>query len=74
MYKILLNSRKHINISTAAKLLLFCNQEKKKKGKKKPKLKKKEKKSKYVVNQQKYGKYGLLMESDIYSKQQEFYL
>lgn len=48
-------------------------QEKKSK-KRKEKSKQKGKKSSSVVNQQKYGKYGILMESDMFNKQQEFYL
>lgn len=48
-------------------------QEKKSK-KRKEKSKQKGKKSSLVVNQQKYGKYGILMESDMFNKQQEFYL
>ena len=46
----------------------------KKSRKKKEKSRKKEKKSKSAVNQQKYGKYGLLVDSDMFNKQQEFYL
>ena len=54
-------------------LLSFVGQEKKSK-KRKEKSKQKGKKSSLVVNQQKYGKYGILMESDMFNKQQEFYL
>lgn len=54
-------------------LLSFVVQEKKSK-KRKEKSKQKGKKSSLVVNQQKYGKYGILMESDMFNKQQEFYL
>ncbi|KAK2553161.1 hypothetical protein P5673_025618 [Acropora cervicornis] len=46
----------------------------KKSKKRKEKSKQKGKKSSLVVNQQKYGKYGILMESDMFNKQQEFYL
>lgn len=53
--------------------LNFVVQEKKSK-KRKEKSKQKGKKCSLVVNQQKYGKYGILMESDMFNKQQEFYL
>lgn len=46
----------------------------KKTRKKKEKTRKKEIKFKTAVNQDKYGKYGILVESDIFNKQQEFYL
>ena len=54
-------------------IINFVVQEKKSK-KRKEKSKQKGKKSSLVVNQQKYGKYGILMESDMFNKQQEFYL
>lgn len=46
----------------------------KKSRKSKDKSKQKGKKFTLVVNQKKYGKYGILMESDMFNKQQEFYL
>ena len=55
--------------------MVCCILKDKKERKKKKKSKDKGKKSsKSAVNQQKYGKYGILMESDMFNKQQEFYL
>ena len=51
---------------------LFVLQDKKRRKKKEKRNK--EKKSKLAVNQQKYGKYGILVDSDMFNKQQEFYL
>ena len=51
---------------------LFVLQDKKRRKKKDKRNK--EKKSKLAVNQQKYGKYGILVDSDMFNKQQEFYL
>lgn len=45
-----------------------------KKRRKKKDKRNKEKKSKLAVNQEKYGKYGILVDSDMFNKQQEFYL
>ena len=54
--------------------LIFVALQDKKSRRKKDKSRKKEKNSNLAVNQQKYGKYGILMESDMFNKQQEFYL
>ena len=57
--------------TTLMYFILKDEKERKKKRKSKNKMKKS---SKSAVNQQKYGKYGILMESDMFNKQQEFYL
>ena len=55
-------------------MVCFILKDKKERKKKKKSKDKGKKSSKSAVNQQKYGKYGILMESDMFNKQQEFYL